>query len=80
MRLEPGNACIQTAAPTANPPKPADQIGPLIILYSDSLCIYCIEAAQRVASHRSHDCLGNAMGASLIDYIDYVPRIGHKIT
>ena len=38
-RLKPGNVCIQTTAPTAEPPKPADRIAPLIILYSDSLCI-----------------------------------------
>ena len=55
---EPGNACIPTDAPAAKPPKPADRIAPLIILYSDSLCIYCREAAR-------HDCHGNAMGASL---------------
>ena len=45
-RIEPGNACILPAAPTAKPPKPADRIAPLIVLYSDSLCIYCIEAAE----------------------------------
>ena len=76
-RIEPGSACITTAAPTAKPPKPADQIAPLIILYSDSLCIYCIEAARRAAFHRSHDCHGNAMGASLYiaGFIQYVARV-----
>ena len=55
---------MPTVAPTDKPPKPADRSAPLIILYSDWLSIYCREAARRAASYRSHDCHGNAMGAS----------------
>ena len=40
--------CIPTAAPTAKPPKPADRIAPLIILYSDSLCNMYIEYLGRL--------------------------------
>ena len=54
-RLKPGNACIPTTAPTAKPPKPADWIAPLIILYSD----------YHVITMATHDCRKNSQVSSV---------------
>ena len=39
LRLEPGIVYMQAVARTTEPPKPANRIAPLIIFYSDLLCI-----------------------------------------
>ena len=55
LRLKPGNACIPTATPTAKPPKHADWIAPLIILYSD----------YHVITMATRDCRKNSQVSSV---------------